>query len=675
MKSLSVLIVTVLLAAAGRLEAQTQPAPGPDDPARFQSDIVVTPERGDSTRTQVPASTVVLDAGTLQAQPTVSLGEALTFLPGFEIARGGFHSGMPLVSARGFFGGGEADYVLLLVDGVPMADAESGLVDWSVISMASIRRIEAYRGPGASMYGDAAVGGVIQVLTNRADRGGQLSTTAGGLGTVTVDGTARRRVGPTVAELSGIVRRTAGISDHSEARYYSGTGAVEGRFGQSNWRLTGSGNGRSNEDPGSLPVEVARADARASDPLFRFDEAERHGFIGAFTLQRTADVWSHLERVYASTRDEDQTRTILLVPGFGDRQARALSTRAIGGSAEGERRLGGTSRAAVVRFGVDLSLQHVTTSYRPVSDEGIDGPEGPDVAGDRGRAGAFVSSAANLAPRVRVSGAMRWDRVDDDAFGTAAGASHQAWSPRAGVTVALNDARSVTLFSQVSKAFKVPTLNQLFDPRPYPDFNGGSLTISNRALVPQRAINFEAGVQGGGAALRWSALVYRMHVRDEIDFDARTFSYANIGESRHSGVEIEAGGRVWQRLQPSIRYALTTVGPLGEDRQLKNVPRHTVILAAQVDLPAGLATSLRYRRTTGAFVDDGNAVAIHGPSTLDLRLRRGFGRHQLFADMVNLTNDRYEEFGFTLSDFAGGLYPYAYPGSPRAVRVGVTLGF
>jgi outer membrane cobalamin receptor len=669
-----------LFLSSGPLRAQTAQPPtrNPNDPARFQSDIVVTPERGDSSRTQVPASTVVLDSQTLPTLPVVSLGEALTFLPGFEIARGAFHAGLPIVSARGFFGGGEADYVLLLVDGVPFADAESGLVDWSVISLSSIRRVEGFRGPGASMYGDAAVGGVIQVLTNRSGQGSQWTGTAGQFGTATFDGAHRRTLGPTVAEISGILRRTSGISDHSEARYFSGTAAVDGKAGQSVWRAIGTANGRTNEDPGALPLDRARQDPRASDPLSKFDEVKRYGFNGAFSLQRSAGAWGHQERIYASSRDEDQTRTILLIPGFGDRQARELSTRAIGGSAEGERRLGSTAQAGVVRFGLDLSRQHLETSYRPVSDEDVEGPEGPELTGRRARAGAFVSSGWNLVPRVRVSGAMRWDRVADDSTATslapATDESHQAWSPRLGVTVSLNEARSVSAFSQVSKAFKVPTLNQLFDPRPYPDFSGGSLTISNRNLVPQRATNIEAGLQGGGAAFRWSALAYRMHVEDEIDFDARTFSYANIGESRHVGLEIEAGGRIRQRLQPSVRYVFTGVGPVDEARQLKNVPRHTVIVGAQVDLPRGVAASLRYRRTTGAFYDDENAMGVHGPSTLDLRVRRGFGAGQLFVDVVNLTNDRFEEYGFTLSDIEGNLSAFAYPGAPRAVRVGYTLG-
>ena len=132
------LIIGAVLAAA-RVGAQNPAISAPEDQPRFQSDIVVTPERGDTLQTQVAASTVVLDGATLRTQPAISLGEALSFMAGFQVERGAFHAGLPVVSARGFFGGGEADYVLLLIDGVPALDVESGLADWSVVPLSSIR--------------------------------------------------------------------------------------------------------------------------------------------------------------------------------------------------------------------------------------------------------------------------------------------------------------------------------------------------------------------------------------------------------------------------------------------------------------------------------------------------------------------------------------------------------
>src|SRR5207247_8378091 len=115
----------------------------------------------------VPASTVVIDAASLQTLPVVHPSEIVSFLPGFSAARPQFYAGRPVVSARGFFGGGEAEYILLLVDGVPIADVESGLIDWSVIPASSIQRMEAFRGPGAARYGDSAAAGARPSLPHR----------------------------------------------------------------------------------------------------------------------------------------------------------------------------------------------------------------------------------------------------------------------------------------------------------------------------------------------------------------------------------------------------------------------------------------------------------------------------------------------------------------------------
>src|SRR5207237_4944134 len=140
-------------------------------------------------------------------------------------ARPQFYAGRPVVSARGFFGGGEAEYILLLVDGVPVADVESGLIDWSVIPASSIQRIEAFRGPGAALYGDSTVGGVIQILTNQQANGGQLTVAGGSFDTFTADGSYGRVVPAFGFTLSGAARRTGGAFDHSSARQLLGAGS------------------------------------------------------------------------------------------------------------------------------------------------------------------------------------------------------------------------------------------------------------------------------------------------------------------------------------------------------------------------------------------------------------------------------------------------------------------
>jgi outer membrane cobalamin receptor len=655
-------------------QGQSSQAGSPDVP-QFTTEVVVTPERVETPLNLVSASTIVLGAEALKSLPAVQLAEMCAFLPGFQIEQAQPYSARPLVSARGFFGGGEAEYVLLLLDGVPMADAESGLIDWSAVPTSSIRRIEAFRGPGASLYGDSAIGGVIQVLTDRSASGGNLTASGGSFGTLTADGSYGRRFSSLGFAVTGGALRTDGASAHSESRNLLASGSLDGALHGALWRLTVNGNDGNRDDPGARSGASLQSDPYGSDALFRFDHLDRTNIGTAFVLGRSAGPWQHQARVHSRARNEDRVRTILLAPELGDRHARALSTSALGGSLESGRSFGPTKGESTVLLGLDLSREHVDTSYGAVDDSGVAGAPSDETSGARIRTGIFVSSAWKAASRLRLTGAVRWDRVADDfGAGGTGSSSHEAWSPRIGGTVFLDEKGSVSLFAQASRAFKAPTVDQLFDPRPYPDFMGGTFTISNALLVPQRATNLEAGVSGG-SRVRWRGLAYRMAVDDEIDFDIRTFSYANIGRSHHTGAELEADVTFWKRVHPSATYALTRVTLPGGTEQLKNVPRHVFTLAGSIDLPFGLATHIRYRQTSGAFLDDEHVYPIDGPETVDLRLRRLFGRQMIFVDVLNLTDSRYQEYGFTLSDFSGGVTPYAYPGAPRAVRVGVTASF
>lgn len=654
--------------------AQTQSDRGAVTPPRFETDVVVTPERGETPRMLIPASTVVLDAASLSTVPVAHTSEIASFLAGFTVARPQFHAGRPVVSARGFFGGGEADYILLLVDGVPVADVESGLVDWSVVPTSSIRRVEAFRGPGASLYGDSAVGGVVQILTDRAG-GARATATGGSFGTLSADGTYGRRYERTGFYVSGIARRTAGGFDHSAGQQLLGAASADGRFSGFAWRLNATGDTRERDDPGSLSRDAHSRTPYASDPLFRFDAVDRQGFATAFTMRHDTTLWRPQARVYVNARDEDAIRTILLAPALGDSRARLLASTAIGGSLEGEHAF--TREQATIRFGVDIAREHLDTTYRAVTPTGDAGDLNSETSGRRLRTGAYVSSSWDGMPRTRIYGALRWDNVDDAEFAVgpdSASSDQEAWSPRAGVVVQVSERGALSLYVQASRAFKAPTLDQLFDPRPFPDFRGGTFTISNRALVPQRATNLEAGVSGGDR-VRWSALAYRMNVDDEIDFDARTFSYANIGRSTHTGFEIELNGRWTERVRPSASYALTRVVDSDSGLQLKNVPRHALTLAADVSLPWAVRAYGRYHHSWGAFLDDEHAFGVDGPATVDLRVRRSLGRHAVFVDALNVTGDEYEEFGFTLADFVGRTVPFVYSGAPRAVRVGVSVAF
>ena len=128
-------ILTILLALAPSVVAAQTDVP------RIRVAVVVTPERTEAERLTVPAASDVLDSRDIRSLPAVSGAELADALPSFRTLFPLASGLAPIVASRGFFGGGEAEYIQLRVDGVPIADVETGLTDWHAFAASDIERI------------------------------------------------------------------------------------------------------------------------------------------------------------------------------------------------------------------------------------------------------------------------------------------------------------------------------------------------------------------------------------------------------------------------------------------------------------------------------------------------------------------------------------------------------
>ena len=660
--------ITSGLFSAGIAAGQT----ATPEPPRFETEVLVTPEGTETQAPLVAAATTAIEVAELKSAAVTDVGELLSRLPGFSTARSHFAHGTPVVSTRGFFGGGEADYVLLLIDGVRMGHGDTGLIDWSAFPLSAVRRVEVLRGPGASVYGDAAMGGVIQLFTDRQPARGQLSGTWGTSATGSVEGVMSRGR-DTAVTIAGGAKRTAGALTHSAADELNGLFAVDGASGASRWRWTVSAYGLDRDHPGAVrrTGESNGGDASyATNGIDPLDRLERTNTMTALTWRHTSWPAHPSLRVSASRRDDEERRAVLLIPGLADRQYRTVDSWSAMVSADGEQHVN-VYGAPFIRFGLEAGYDNLDVEYRRLDNTMQPAGILSNAAPARVKSAAFVSGAWQPAPRVRVSGAIRHDRIADKDAVDGTRLRNDALSPRIGATVLAGS--SVVVFGQASRAFKAATLDQLFDPRLYPDFRGGGFTISNALLLPQRATNVEVGVRGG-TTIRWDAVVYRMPVRNEIDFDARTFSYANIGRSLHRGLEISASTRA-SNIRPSVSYSWSRVTPDEDTRQLKNVPEHTLSASATMLLPRAWTVDAQVRQSWQNHLDDNHQFALDTGSAIDVRVRHDAGRWGVFVDVLNLLDDDAEEFGFTLTGLRGEQVPYVYRGAPRLARVGTVLSF
>jgi outer membrane cobalamin receptor len=652
------LLAASLLICASALAGDTPPPPAP------RVDMVVTVEREAIRGDEAAGAVTLLDRKQIERLPATSLAELLAYLPGLTMMFDGNASGTPMLTSRGFFGGGEVEYATLLVDGVPAGDAESGNVDWRRFRTSDIERLEVLHGPGSSLYGDTSLGGVIELFTRDAEPGrGELTLGGGSFGTAEVEGRYVAALGGYRLAVRGGSAGNDGFRDHAGSTDRSLELSLVRDGEHSRLRVDADGSRKDRREPGPLTVDEIGGDRAQSNPLFRFDRdrTERRRLSATYEKFGATDV---LATVRTADRDGDMLRTLLLAPGFGTSALRSLATRTSGTTLE--------AAHGAFRAGIDFDRASLDGRYAAVGNDGEALGVTAAQRGGRDRRGLFVTGSWKVCERCRLSAGIRRDEIRDD-FGEA---SHDAtaWSPRAGLNVRAGRA---SLFVQLSRAFKAATLDQLFDPRPYPNGFGGTFTVSNPELRPQRARNVEAGVFRAGDSFDFSVVGYRMHVSDEIDFDPQTYSYRNIGDSVHRGIEASVAVAKLSRISPRATYAWTRVADsAAPDRQLKNIPEHVAQLLLHARLPRATSLDLVYRWMHGRTLDDPGLFPMPDVSRVDLRLATDLARLRLQLDLLNALDTRYNELGYVLFDFSSRQQAaLEFPAPGRTLRAGVTWRF
>ena len=123
-----------------------------------------------SPASSLTASVSVIDTPTIRSLNKRNLAELLKTVPGLLIEEQGGPGGLSAVSVRG----GEANFTLVLVDGVPVNDptnTRGGGFDFSNLDSALVERVEIVRGAQSAIYGSDALAGVINVITRRPVEG------------------------------------------------------------------------------------------------------------------------------------------------------------------------------------------------------------------------------------------------------------------------------------------------------------------------------------------------------------------------------------------------------------------------------------------------------------------------------------------------------------------------
>lgn len=154
----------------------------------FIDEVVVSATRNENRISQIPGRINTISAERLSMVAAQSIDDYLQLLPGVQVSRSfGIFSTKSSVTMRGLSGNEQAR-TLVLLDGIPVNKADGGSVNWNLISTGDIDRIEVVKGPGSALYGGNAMGGVINVITQKPTKNiqGNLSAEYGTFNTRTL---------------------------------------------------------------------------------------------------------------------------------------------------------------------------------------------------------------------------------------------------------------------------------------------------------------------------------------------------------------------------------------------------------------------------------------------------------------------------------------------------------
>ncbi|GAB3730026.1 TonB-dependent vitamin B12 receptor [Luteimonas pelagia] len=481
------------------LAAMALPAAAAAQDAATDLDRVqVTATRTASTVDEALAAVEVIDRADIERSQATSLPDLLRGRAGISLVNQGGAGKLTTLFMRG----AESDHVLVLVDGVRMGSATSGLVAFQDIPLEMIERVEIVRGPRSSLYGSEAIGGVIQLFTRRGREGVRTRLSAGAGSHGQAFGSAGIDVGGDAGWFGAdaAYRNDEGIDACRVARPSPFSGGCfiflpePDRDGYRNRSL--SLRAGTEGDGYAFDVRALHADGRnAYDGDFQNLSKATQQVFGANGRWQASDAVSVRAVVGRNTDASDN---------YLDKDGAFLDM----GYFDTDRDSAGVQADVAIAAGQALTLGVDWIRDRVDSSNAFDATARRTHAGYVQYQGEFGAHAVQAAVR----------RDDDSQFGGRT-TGNLAWG------LGFGDGWRVT--AGAGTAFKAPTFNELY----YPFFG-------NPALRPERARSVEAGLRRDGAVLDWRIDAYDTDVDDLIAYDAALGLPNNIERARMRGAEL-----------------------------------------------------------------------------------------------------------------------------------------
>jgi iron complex outermembrane recepter protein len=634
----------------------------------------------------VGASTSIITGEEIRRSPGESLQAIIAREPGVQTwsTFGGVNGAGTVVDMRGF-GAAAASNTLVLVNGRRVTDIDLGGVDLSTIPRESIERIEITRGnSGAVLYGDGAVGGVINIVTKTGAGAPPSARVDGGFGSF------RQRDVKAGGNTSSGSFSTSAYGELINSEGYRQNNALRQRNAIGDMRYTseaGTAYVNISGDDQHLGLPGARRVTLTSSEL----DTDRTGATTptAFADKRGVNVTTGFTRMLTNDFElivdggvrHKRQQAFSSLGGFDASDARQLVTFSLTPRVINRRDLLGLPSKAIVGFDfyhADFYANRSTLLSDPPIHRYDLTQRTMSLYGHQ-TVGAGPNTDLSWGARFQQTGLRARDRFD----ATAPGAfffdaqalpldnTEMQHALHFGAEHRFNE--SFAVFGRIARSFRTPNVDERVGVSAFPvDFN----------LRPQTSRDIEGGVRWRSGPLDVQSSIYEMVLVDELHFipfpplGANT----NLDPTKRYGSETSASYRVNDRVRLKGGMAYTRAqfrsGPFaGNDVPL--VSRWTATGALSWDIwPQWLVldTVVRYVGARRMDNDQANFQPwIPAHTLVDMRL--GGEAQNLFWSFAvqNVFDVKYFDYAVASAATFGTYNAYPQPGRTYMARLGMKL--
>jgi iron complex outermembrane receptor protein len=188
-----------------------------------QPTVIVSGSRFEENLNEVPANVQVITREEIAESTSTNIPDILSQIGGLNIrSTAGGQLNLGATVDMGGYGPTAKDTTLILVDGQRINPIDSSGISWESIPLDSINRIEILRGGASVQYGNGALGGVINIITNGGSKNlNQASTSYGSFNSLVNNAIFRNTIEQTTLQLSANTSNTNGWRQNSGANAYA----------------------------------------------------------------------------------------------------------------------------------------------------------------------------------------------------------------------------------------------------------------------------------------------------------------------------------------------------------------------------------------------------------------------------------------------------------------------